>query len=193
MEVLDLQEVDTDTGDLSRQKNYFICPRWLWRRVGGAGPCFPWTHGLWRWWYLQAWWQHHGTGLEERKWGHAETLGSEFIACHNFISVAVTNCPMTKQLKGKEFIWNMIPGCSPWLQEAKAGTQAASHITSCQSGERWTCPALAGWFLPRELSLLFYDSRSAHEIVPTFKVGLPTLLTIRISLYRLTHQPLWSR
>lgn len=57
-------------------------------------------------------WQHRGTESEEREWGHAETLGSEFIACHNFISVAVTNYPTTKQLKGEEFIWNMIPGCS---------------------------------------------------------------------------------
>lgn len=54
MKILGLQEADIYTGDLSRQKNYFTYPRWLWWGVGCAELCFPWTHGLWSWWHPQA-------------------------------------------------------------------------------------------------------------------------------------------
>lgn len=117
MQVLDLQEAAIHTEGLPRQKNCFTYPRWLCCGMRCAGLCFPWTLGLWRWWHPQA-----GTdstmGLYQRK--ENEDLlrhwDSDFIVCHNFISVAVTNYPAKKQLEGKEFIWNMIPGYSPSLQ-----------------------------------------------------------------------------
>lgn len=97
-------------------------------------------------------WQHHVTVSEKRKGGHLRQWDSDFIACHNFIPVAVTNYHTEKQLWGKSLFGIWFQGTVHHCKETTAGTQAASHIVWRQEWTENSSSFFSCWLVTTEVA-----------------------------------------